>query len=127
MLPVLRGKVEEGQQHVGILLQRRDGLGVLGAVLAGKPRDRCARLLPGFRVHHLVQRGPRARLEPPGQLVEAVIELVDPIPLHAGLRPYLADGDPEAEGTIAHGDDWARMPRRFKSRSTVCQLSALSR
>ena len=36
MLPVFGGKVEEGQEYVSVLLQRRDGLRVLGAVLAGK-------------------------------------------------------------------------------------------
>ena len=31
---MLGGKVEEGEQHVGVLLQRRDRLRVLGTVLA---------------------------------------------------------------------------------------------
>ena len=105
VLPVLGGEVEERQQRVGIMLQRRGGLRVLGPVLDGEPGDRLARLLAGLRVHHLVQHGLRARLETPGQLVEDVAELVDPIPLRAGLRPHVADSGPEPERTVAHGDD----------------------
>ena len=32
-------------------------------------------------------------------------ELVEPVALLAGLRPHVADGRPEAEGTIANGND----------------------
>jgi hypothetical protein len=47
MLPVLGGEVEEREQHVGVLLQGRDRLGVLGPVLGSEPLRRVARLLAG--------------------------------------------------------------------------------
>src|SRR5262249_13187473 len=98
MLPVLGGEVEEREQRVGVLLQRRDGLRILRPVLAGESRDRLARLLPRFGVHHLVERGLHPRLEPPRELVEDVAELVEPVALLARLRPYVAYGRPEPEG-----------------------------
>ena len=44
----LCGKVEEREQGLGILLQRRNGLRVLGPVLGGELGDRLARPLPGL-------------------------------------------------------------------------------
>src|SRR5262245_11110181 len=104
MLPVLRWEVEEGEQHAGVLLQGRDGLRIFGPVLAGEPRDRLARPLPRFGVHDLAERGLHARLEPPRELVDDVAELVEPVPLLARLRPYVAYGRPEPEGTVPDGD-----------------------
>src|SRR5262245_5961673 len=54
MLPVLGGEVEERQEHVGVLLQGRDGLWIPGPVLACEPPDRVAGLLAALGVHHLV-------------------------------------------------------------------------
>ena len=54
-------------------------------VLGGEPRDRVAGGRAGVGVHDLVQRGLPARLEPPRELVEDVAELVEPVPLRAGL------------------------------------------
>ena len=70
MLPVRRGEVEEGEQDISVLLQGRDGLRVLGPVLAGEPGDCLARLFTGLSVHHLVEGRFHARLEPPWELVE---------------------------------------------------------
>src|SRR5262245_51613810 len=45
-----------------------------------------------------------ARLEPPSKLIEDVAELVDLVTLLACLRPHIAHGRPEAEGSIANRD-----------------------
>src|SRR5438876_2218952 len=52
------------EEHVGILLQRRDGIRVLGPVLGGEARNRLARLLTGLGVHSSgrVRRGPVIRM-----------------------------------------------------------------
>src|SRR5262245_56551924 len=105
MLPVLRWEVEEGEQRVGVLLQRRDGLRILGPVLAGEPRDRLARLLPRFGVHRLWSQPRCSRV--------------------FGHTSRTAVQNPRAPSPTA--TTGARMPRRFRSRSTVFQLSALSR
>src|SRR5262249_60933991 len=39
------------------------------------------------------------------ELVQDVAELVEPIPLLAGLRPHVAHGRPEAEGAVPDRDD----------------------
>ena len=121
------GEVEEAEQHVGILLQRRDGLRGLGTVVGGEPLHRVAGLRTSLGVHHLVQRCLHARLQPLRQLVEDVAELVKPVALLAGLRPCVPYRCPEAERPVAYSNDGRGMPRRFRSRSTVFQLSALSR
>src|ERR1700737_3593706 len=126
MLPVLGGEVEEREEGVGVLLQRRDGLRVLGAVLGGEPCDRFTGLRAGLGIHDLVERGLHARLEPPRQLVENVAELVEPVPCaqvfgHTSRTAAQKPRAPSPTATIG-----ARMPLRSRSRSTVFQLSALS-
>jgi hypothetical protein len=81
MLPVLGGEVEEREQRGGVLLQGRDGLRVLGAVLGGELLHCFACLRTGLGVHYLVERGLYAGLQPLRELVEDVAELVEPVPL----------------------------------------------
>lgn len=66
-----------------------------------KPPNGLAGVLSGLGVHDLVERGLHPRLQSPRELVEDVSELVEPVALLAGLRPHVADGRPEPEGTIA--------------------------
>ena len=77
MLPVLGGEVEERQQHVGVLLQRHQGLRVLRTILDREPPDGLAHLRAGLGVHHLAQRGLHAQLEALRELIEDVAELVE--------------------------------------------------
>ena len=87
MLPVLGGEVEERQQHVGVLLQRHQGLRVLRTILDREPPDGLAHLRVGLGVNHLAQRGLHAQLEALRELIEDVAELVEPVALLAGPRP----------------------------------------
>jgi hypothetical protein len=79
--------------------------GVLRAVLGGEPLRHLSGLRTGLGVHHLVERRLHAGLKTLWQLVEDVAELVEPVPLFAGLRPYVPHRRPEAEGTVAYSDD----------------------
>ena len=72
---MLGGEVEEREQDIGVLLQRRDGLRVLRAVLGGELRNRLARLPAGLGVYDVVERGLHVGLEALRELVEYVAEL----------------------------------------------------
>ena len=88
MLRVLGGEVEERQQHVGVLLQRHQGLRVLRTILDREPPDGLAHLRAGLGVHHLAQRGLHAQLEALRELIDDVAELVEPVALLArSLKP----------------------------------------
>jgi hypothetical protein len=124
---MLGREVQEREQDIGVLLQGCDRLRVLGTVLGGEPLHRLAGLHAGLGIHHLVQRGFYAGLEPLRELVEDVAELVEPVALLACLRPDVPYRRPEAEAPSPTATTGGRMPRRFRSRSTVFELSALSR
>jgi len=127
VLPVLGGEVEERQQRGGVLVQGRDGLRVLGPVLDGEPLRRLACLLARLGVHDLVERGLHAWLEPFRELVEDVAELVEPVPLLTFPWPHVSHRRQKPRAPSPTATTGGRIPRRFKSRSTVFQLSALSR
>ncbi len=77
------GEVEEREEDVAVLVEGRDRLRVLGAILGGEPLDRLAGLLTGLSVHHLVERGLHTGLEALRELVENVAELVELMPISA--------------------------------------------
>src|SRR6267378_6025456 len=97
MLPMLGGKVEESNQTLPIGSERLDRLGVLGLILRLETRACGFAIGAALGVHHLVQRALGARLQPLGQLVEHVAELVTPAALLAGFGPDLARRRPESQ------------------------------
>jgi hypothetical protein len=121
------GKSKNVRKRIGVLLQRRDCLWVLRAVLGAEPSDRFARLGARLGVHDLVERRLRTRLEPAGKRVEDVAELVEPVPLRAGLGPTSRSAAQNPRAPSPTATTGARIPHRFRSRSTAFQLSALSR
>src|SRR4029450_10428122 len=122
-----RREVEEREQHVGVLLQGSDRLGVLGPVLGSEPLRRVACLLAGLGVHTLAKRGLHARLEPLRDLSRMLPSLWNQSRCSRvfGHTSRTAAQKPSAPSPTA--TTGARIPRRFRSRSTVFQLSALSR
>jgi len=68
-----------------------------------------------------------ARLEPPWKLIDDVAELVDPVTLLACLRPHIAHGRPEAEGSIADRDQGsAHAPALQIAQHSLPTLGALA-
>src|SRR6202162_2082890 len=102
MLPMLGGKAEESKQTLPIGSKRRDRLGVLGLILRRETRTCGFAIGAALGVHHLVQRALGAWLQPWGQLVEHVDELMDPAGLLACRGPDLARRGPEAQRAVAH-------------------------
>jgi len=66
-------------------------------------------------------------LEPFRELVEDVAELVEPVPLLTFPWPHVSHRRQKPRAPSPTATTGGRIPRRFKSRSTVFQLSALSR
>jgi hypothetical protein len=83
--------------------------------------------LPVLSVHDLAQRRLGLQLQALGQRVEDPGDLVHPAALLPGLRERLADGAPEPSAPSPTGSTGARIPRRFRSRSTTDHDSSDSR
>ncbi len=105
MPPVLGGTIVEGQQLRLVASQRGDGFRILRVVLGRERFDARLGLGARRRVHDRVERLLRLRLQPLRQLVEDVRQSMHPTALLPRLGPDRADGGPEAEGAVAHGDD----------------------
>ena len=74
------------------------------------PRQLFVRLLSGVGVHDLVKCSFRLGLEPLGQLVEHIPQLVKPVALRGCLRPNLPYRGPEAKVPIADRDQRSSHP-----------------
>src|ERR1700719_310772 len=81
---MLGGEIEESNQTFPLGSKRLDRLCVLGLILRLETHACGLAVGAALGVHHLVQRAPGARLQPLGQLVEHVAELVTPAALLAG-------------------------------------------
>jgi hypothetical protein len=81
--PVLRGKIEDGEQLRLVASQRRHGLRVLRVILRGDGVDAGLRLGACRRVHDREERLLRLRLQPLRQLVEDVRQSMDLMPTSA--------------------------------------------
>src|SRR5258708_7489304 len=125
---MLGGEIEESNQTFPLSSKRLDRLWVLGLILRLETRACGLAVGATLGVHHLVQRALGARLQPLGQLVEHVAELVTPAALLAGFGPDLraAAQNPSAPSPTATRGGVV-IPRRLRSRSSAFQLSALSR
>src|SRR5271155_2761925 len=125
---MLGGEVEESNQAFPIGSERLDRLGVLGLILRLDTRACGLAVGAALGVHHFVQRPLGARLQPLGQLVEHIAQLVTPAGLLPGLGPHTsraAAQNPSAPSPTA--TTGAAIPRSLRSCSSVFQLSALSR
>lgn len=127
VLPVLGREVEETEQAVLVARQRLDSLGVLGAVLLDEALDLRLGVLAAVGAHDLVQRPLGLRLQPLRQLVEHVFSRCTQqrCSLVSGHTSRTVRQRPRAPSSMARIG--TRSPRRFRSRSTLAQLSALSR
>src|SRR6516164_1799080 len=104
MIPVLGGKVEEGEQSFSVLGQACDRLLVFGAVFVGEHVDGDLGGRTGRRSINLSKVCLHVDLDREGDLVEHVGGLVNPTPLVSGARKDLIDGLPEAERAVAYRD-----------------------
>src|SRR5262245_31536034 len=104
MLPVLDGKIVEGEQRVAIFLQTGGGLLVFRRVALdeGVERGKGLRLRLGHP--DLLQVALGLRLLALRQLGEHVRRLVHPAALLAHFRPYFAGGLPKAKTTVGDGE-----------------------
>src|SRR3954470_8315537 len=100
VLPVLGGKIVEGEQGVAVLHEARDRLVVLDPVGLDKGLEGDQRLLFGLGHPDLLQRALGLPLQALGQLVQDVDGLVHPTALAARLGPDLLNGLPEAECAV---------------------------
>src|SRR5216684_3950632 len=99
---MLGGEIEESNQTFPLSSKRLDRLWVLGLILRLETRACGLAVGAALGVHHLVQRALGARLQPLGQLVEHVAELVTPAALLAGFGPDLTRRRPESQRAVAH-------------------------
>src|SRR5260370_28204901 len=99
---MLGGEIEESNQTFPLSSKRLDRLWVLGLILRLETRACGLAVGATLGVHHLVQRALGARLQPLGQLVEHVAELVTPAALLAGFGPDLTRRRPESQRAVAH-------------------------
>lgn len=99
--PVLGGEVVEGQEHLPILRQALDCLGVFRLVGLHEQVERLVGVL--LRVGHPdgVQLRLGFRLKPLGQLVQHVGRLMDAAALLPRVGPHLPHRLPEAQGPVA--------------------------
>jgi len=81
VIPVLGGKIEEGEQGLAILGQAGDRLVVLGAVFVGEPVDRRLGRRTCRRAVDLTKVGLHVDLDRESDLVQDIGSLVDPTPL----------------------------------------------
>src|SRR5271157_93936 len=101
MVPVLGGKVEEGEQSLPVLSQTSDRLLVLGAVFVGEHVDRRLGRRAGRRAVNFTKVCFHVGLDREGDLVQHVGGLMDPTPLMPSAGKDLLDRFPEAERPVA--------------------------
>src|SRR6187401_1596639 len=101
MIPVLGGKVEEGEQSFSVLGQACDRLLIFGAVFVGEHVDGDLGGRAGRRSINLSKVCLHVDLDREGNLVQHVGGLVNPTTLVPGARKGLLDRLPEAERTVA--------------------------
>src|SRR6201981_1635362 len=101
MIPVLGGKVEEGEQSVSVLSQACDRLLVFGAVFVGEHVDSDLGGRAGRRSINLSKVCLHIDLDREGNLVQHVGGLVNPTALVPGAGKDLLDRLPEAERAVA--------------------------
>src|SRR5512132_1030410 len=103
VVPVLGGKIEEGEQGLAILRQAGDRLVVLGAVFVGEPVDRGLGRGACWRAVDLAEVRLHVDLDRESDLVQHVGGLVKPTALVPGAWKDLLDRLPEAEPAVADG------------------------
>ena len=101
MVPVLGGKVEEGEQSFPIFCQAGDRFLVLGAVFVGEHVDRRLGRRAGWRAVDFTKVCFHVGLDREGDLVQHIGGLMDPTSLMPGAGKDLLDCLPEAERPVA--------------------------
>ena len=101
MAPVLGRKRVERRQRLAVAIELGHRFGVLGGELATDGLSGGARVALGRRFHHLVQQRLRPGLQPLGQRVEDVGDLVHPALLTAGTREHVTQRGPGAQRAVA--------------------------
>ena len=99
-LPMLSWEVEECHEFGPILLQTQRRLGVFGLIYFDEQIERLLRIVFGFGLPDVVDRGFGLWLRQLGQAVEHVHRFVLPTPLLAGRGIDLIHGSPKPHGSI---------------------------
>ena len=127
MVPVLGGKVEEGEQSFPVFRQAGDRFVVLGAVFVGEHVDRRLGRRAGWRAVDFTKVCFHVGLDREGDLVQHIGGLMDPTPLMPGAGKDLLDCFPEAERPVAdrevRGDLETRCLMWMRSSRQLCALS----
>ena len=127
MHPVLGRIPVELQQHVEVVGDLRDGLGVLGAVVDLERLDRDLGVVDVLGVVDLLHRLDRPRVGRLRQRSKHIRRLVEPAPLLPGGREHVPQRRPEPSAPSPMASTGARIPRRRQSRSRSAHDSVDSR
>ena len=100
MVPVLGGKVEEGEQSFPVFRQAGDRFLVLGAVFVGEHVDRRFGRRARWRAVDFTKVSFHVDLDREGDLVQHIRGLMDPTSLMPGAGKDLLDCLPEAERPV---------------------------
>src|SRR5579872_6205476 len=107
VVPMLGGKVEEGEQRLPVLGQAGHRLVVLDPVLLGEGVDGYFGFRSGWCTVDFAEVGLHVDLDRGSDLVEHVDDFVHPTALVAGDREDLLERLPQAETAVANGKLWS--------------------